>query len=537
MSELKKFFFDFVSEGFHSGWKHIDASLINSDKTLVTDVVIIGSGAGGANAAEILAKAGMEVVILEEGPLKTSKDFNMKEDEAYSMLYQESASRQTKDRGIKIFQGRMVGGGTGINWTTSFRTPSSTLKFWTKNMGVKGFSELEMRPWFELVEKRYKIHRWNVPANANNSVLKVGCEKLGISWGRIPRNVEGCRNLGYCGTGCPVNAKQSTLITSIPEALKEGAIIISKVRAENFEIKKGKIKLLKCKTMNLRGNAPSSRLIKIKASHYILAAGGIGSPAVLLRSESKSLNPHGIVGTRTFLHPVNLSGAIMPKKISGEFGAPQTIFSDHYINTRLDNQKSGFKLECPPLQPMLVATNLEGHGKFHSKIMRQRPFLQVIIALQRDGFHPDSSGGRVFLKKDGTPGLDYKVSKYAWDGIRDAFEVMAEIQFAAGAKAVAPVHRDADLYYSLSNFKKAIISLPMEILKARLFSAHVMGGCPMGEDPEKTVVNSSGRHHEVENLSIIDGSVFPTSIAANPMESIFAVSSKFATNLVKNLSS
>jgi len=287
--------------------------------------------------------------------------------------------------------------------------------------------------------------------------------------------------------------------------------------------------------MNTRGNVPTKRLIKIKAKHYILAAGGIGSPAVLLRSESKDLNPNGIVGRRTFLHPVNLSGAIMPYKIYGEYGAPQTIFSDHYIETRLDNQKSGFKLECPPLQPMLVATNLEGHGKVHSEIMRQRPFLQVLIALQRDGFHPESFGGRVFLKKDGTPGLDYNVSNYVWDGIRDAFEVMAEIQFAAGAKAVAPVHRDAEIYFSLGKFKKGISSLPMEILKARLFSAHVMGGCPMGEDPKKTVVNSKGRHHEVENLSIFDGSVFPTSIAANPMESIFATTTKFATELVKNL--
>ena len=77
--------------------------------------------------------------------------------------------------------------------------------------------------------------------------------------------------------------------------------------------------------------------------------------------------------------------------------------------------------------------------------------------------------------------------------------------------------------------------LPMEILKARLFSAHVMGGCSMGEDPEKTVVNSNGIHHEVENLSVFDGSVFPTSIGANPMESIFAISAKFSKGLVKQM--
>ena len=75
----------------------------------------------------------------------------------------------------------------------------------------------------------------------------------------------------------------------------------------------------------------------------------------------------------------------------------------------------------------------------------------------------------------------------------------------------------------------------MEVLKARLFSAHVMGGCPMGENPEKAVVNSKGIHHEVENLSVFDGSVFPTSIGANPMESILAISAKLSKGLAKKL--
>jgi len=522
---------DFVAEGFEQSWNHLDASHLTEDKVLEADVVIVGSGAGGGNSAEILAEAGLKVIIVEEGPLQTSKDFQMKEDEAYSKLYQESAARQTKDHGIKIFQGRMVGGGTGINWTTSFRTPETTLKYWEEEMGVKGFSAGEMRPWFEWAEKRYKIQQWTAPPNANNIALEKGCEKLGASWGKISRNVNGCLDLGYCGTGCPVNAKQSTLVTTIPGALKAGAMLISKARAEDFVLTKGKITELKCRAMTPRGNVPSGRLIKIKASHYVLAAGAIGSPAILLRSAEKSLNPHGLVGTRTFLHPVNVSGAIMPFAVNGEYGAPQTSYSDHYVETRLDNKKSGFKLECPPLQPMLVATALVGHGKVHAEIMKQRPNLQVLIALQRDGFHPESTGGLVYLKSDGTPGLDYQVSNYVWQGIRDAFLVMAEIQFAAGAKAVAPVHRDAGIYNNLKEFKKALRDLSMDILKARLFSAHVMGGCPMGEDPAKSVVNSNGRHHEVENLSVFDGSVFPTSIAANPMESIFAATAKFATEL------
>ena len=269
MSDSNNTIPDFVAEGFEQSWNHLDASHLTEDKVLEADVVIVGSGAGGGNSAEILAEAGLKVIIVEEGPLQTSKDFQMKEDEAYSMLYQESAARQTKDRGIKIFQGRMVGGGTGINWTTSFRTPPTTLKYWSEEMGVKGFSADEMRPWFEWAEKRYKIQQWTVPPNANNIALEKGCEKLGASWGKISRNVNGCLDLGYCGTGCPVNAKQSTLVTTIPGALKAGATLISKARAEDFVLSKGKITELKCRAMTPRGNAEKhDKLCKKYSIHF-----------------------------------------------------------------------------------------------------------------------------------------------------------------------------------------------------------------------------------------------------------------------------
>ena len=91
-----------------------------------TDVAIVGTGAGGGTAAEILSDAGLRVILIEEGPLWTSSDFHMLERESYPNLYQESAGRKTKDKGINILQGRSVGGSTTVNWTTSLRTPSET---------------------------------------------------------------------------------------------------------------------------------------------------------------------------------------------------------------------------------------------------------------------------------------------------------------------------------------------------------------------------------------------------------------------------
>ena len=108
--------------GKRAGWKVIDASTLTADRTVTFDVAIIGTGAGGGITAEMLAAAGLKVVLIEEGPLKSSSDFNMKESEAYPQMYQENLARRTLDGGVGILQGRTVGGGTTVNWATSFRT-------------------------------------------------------------------------------------------------------------------------------------------------------------------------------------------------------------------------------------------------------------------------------------------------------------------------------------------------------------------------------------------------------------------------------
>ncbi|MBW2404975.1 MAG: GMC family oxidoreductase, partial [Deltaproteobacteria bacterium] len=109
------------------GWDITDASQLTSSLDLEADVVIVGTGAGGGTAAETLSKAGLSVVLLEAGPLKTSSQFDMEERAAYRDLYQEGTGRGTKDGGMVILQGRSVGGSTTVNWTTSFRTPPETL--------------------------------------------------------------------------------------------------------------------------------------------------------------------------------------------------------------------------------------------------------------------------------------------------------------------------------------------------------------------------------------------------------------------------
>ena len=112
---------------------------------------------------------------------------------------------------------------------------------------------------------------------------------------------------------------------------------------------------------------------------------------------------------------------------------------------------------------------------------------------------------------------------------------MAELQFAAGATTVMPVHERAGAYRSWAEARTAIDELPLEPLLTRVVSAHVMGGCGMADAPERGVIDGRGRHFQLENVSVHDGSVFPTSLGANPQLSIYALTARNATSLAERL--
>ena len=506
---------DPIRIGLASGWKAVDAARLEGPREFEADVVVMGSGAGGGVTAELLARAGFAVVILEEGPLASSSDFHMREREAYPTLYQESAGRQTKNREIAILQGRSVGGGTTVNWTSSFRTPGATLAHWTSVHGLKTVNDGALDPWFRLMEERLSIAPWPVAPNENNDILRRGCEKLGIPSGAIQRNVKGCANLGYCGMGCPINAKQSMLVTTIPAALERGATLVHRARVVSLEMRGDRIVACEARGIERNGGAPLAHRLRVRARHFVLAAGAIGSPAILMRSHAP--DPHLVLGRRTFLHPTLVSAATMPGKVNGFHGAPQTIFADRFQAVPA-NGPIGFKLEAAATHPILAGITLPGFGEPHAQWMKTLDRGQVTIALLRDGFDERSAGGRVLLRSDGSPVLDYPVSDYVREGMRRAFLAMAEIQFAGGAASVLPMHEYAGSARSWSQARAMIEALPMGEMAARIVTAHVMGGCAMGSDPRSAVVDESCRHYQLANLSVHDGSIFPTSLGANPQQ-------------------
>lgn len=525
---------DPIRAGLARGWKVHGGPHAALPEKLQCDVAIVGSGAGAGITAELMTAAGLSVVIVEEGPLKSSSDFRQLESDAYPTLYQDSASRKTADKAIGILQGRCVGGSTTVNWTSSFRTPANTLKFWRERFALADMNDDVMSPWFLQVEQRLSISPWLVPPNANNQRLLLGAARLGIPAAAIPRNVKACWNLGSCGLGCPTNAKQSMLVTTLPTALDRGATLLVQTRALQLDIETGQVRGLRCASVSVNGQLLAGQGTRINARHVVVAGGAINSPGLLLRS--KVPDPHGRLGLRTFLHPVVASTALFDEAIEAWNGAPQSIYTDHFLDMAPVDGPIGYKLEAPPLHPLIASTTLAGFGADQTRALRQLAHTQAVLALLRDGFHEQSPGGSVKLDSAGTAVLDYPLTDFVFDGARRALLSMAEIQFAAGAREVTPVHQLAAPYGSWSQAREAILRLPMKPHLTRVVSAHVMGGCGMAGKPELGVVRPDGRHWQLGNLSVLDGSLFPTSIGANPQLSVYGLVNKLATQLARELS-
>lgn len=171
---------------------------------------------------------------------------------------------------------------------------------------------------------------------------------MGWEWAVIPRNVEGCWNIGYCGMGCPTNAKQSMLVTTLPAAMNNGATLIHSAQAHRLLIDGDTVTGVEVRPLN-NDKVPTGATVTVKAKTVIASGGGIQTPALLMRSDAP--DPQGRVGKRTFLHPTTFTFGIYDQEVAPYYGAPQSLYSDEFVFKHGVDGPAGYKLEMMPMHP------------------------------------------------------------------------------------------------------------------------------------------------------------------------------------------
>jgi len=496
----------------------LTAADVGADRELACDVCVIGSGAGGAVLAAGLVEQGHRVVMLEAGPYRTRADFTMLERDSTPVLYQERGARATEDLAVAILQGRSVGGGTTVNWTSCFRTPDRILRHWRQEHGLEHLTADSLRAHFEAVEARLNIAEWPIEsANANNRVLIDGGAKLGLTVAPMRRNQRGCANSGYCGMGCPVDGKQSMHLTYLADAIAGGMTLHAECPVERIEVTGGKVTAVHGRIQELNAPLPDGPRVTVRPRVLALSAGAINSPALLLRS---GLDWQGRVGKRTFLHPVIAVLGEYRHEIHPWYGAPQTAHSHDPLDRGPD--KIGYFLEAAPMHPMVAATSVALFGGAHAAVMRRLKHLSALLALHVDGLLPGDEGGTVRVDPAGRPRLSYPILPALIEAMTDAHKLLARVHLAAGATAVMTAHAEPVTLRTVDDLPR-LDAVRYGALEHQIFSAHQMGGCTMGSDPSRSVVDTQHRLRGVPNLFVVDGSVLPTSLGVNPSETIYAL--------------
>ena len=228
------------------------------------------------------------------------------------------------------------------------------------------------------------------------------------------------------------------------------------------------------------------------------------------------------------IHPVVALPGIYEHEINPFYGAPQSAISDQFVDRGPD--KMGFFLESAPVHPVLASLGFAGFGSEQGEFLEKLSHTGVILAPMVDGILPHDEGGTVSLRSDGRIKFDYPVGDPLIESFREAHKLMAELELAAGVKKAVSLHVDKVVVESKADIAR-FDSAEYGALKHSIFSAHQMGGCTMGTNPDTTVVDSTLRYHSLDNLFVVDGSVFPTALGVNPSQSVYGLAS-FATDAV-----
>lgn len=470
-----------------------------------TDVCVVGSGAGGGAAALALALAGFEVLVLEEGPHVPAARMTQREEQMYPLLYRDGGNQLTDDGGISVLQGRAVGGSTVVNMADVVGVPDAVLEHWRRAYGVDRFS-------LEAVQEAERRCKEIIGANAiahsqlnrNNERLLAGAQKLGLPGGIMEHNRVGCVGSGYCLVGCAYDAKRSVALTFLPSALATGRVTVQgEARLERFEHDGRRVTAAVgtlCDPADGRALAP----FRVKARRFVLSAGAVHSP--LLLAQSGLGGP--AVGKNLSLQPQAPVAARFRDEIVMWRGIPQAAYVDLETATAEDGL-GGYRLEAVSGTPGMSALTTALPPRALHAFMAELPFAAANLCLV-----PDRPSGSVTADRRGRPRIRYAMSEDVEARLRQSIRTAARCWLAAGATAVVLPFPEAPLAQSEADLD-ALDSLRIRAASTPLISAHPQGTCRMGPDPATSVVDPALKVHGLDNLWVMDASVFPTTASSH----------------------
>lgn len=501
---------------------------VKGSMTETVDAVVIGTGCGGAVMAKELAKAGKSVLMIERGGfyLIERGDFDQREDDMFARIDGARGMDTTRTGQMALTYGNNVGGASVHYWADTWRTPRDRLEKWEREFGVTGHTEDELRPYFERIEKDLNVHpAEDARLNAMNRLFEAGAQKAGYAVERVMQARKGCVGSGYCLQGCSYDAKQSQLVTHIPEALAAGARVFADCQIDRVLMEKGSAVGVIGHFLDRTTNRPSGHTLLVKAKVVIVAAGGFHSAPLLMRSGVNTVGSQ--LGRNLMINPSPQLFGLFDQDVVMWRNIPAGVGTSELRLHRFENDKykeGGYLLYPNQLTPSTLAALLPGFGASHRKLMDNAHRIGSAIA-----WIDDQAGGSVSLDDDLNPIWEYELQALDQATVRDALTKQATVLFHAGAKEVIVPDPAGTRLRGLDELKR----IDSVDLSAIMYAApHPSSMCRMGTDPLTSVVDCDHQVHGVKRLYVCDPSVFPTAVSVDPSETIMAFSYLAAAKLL-----
>ncbi|KAA8576967.1 hypothetical protein EYC84_006993 [Monilinia fructicola] len=521
---------DHYKPGRHYEYNFLQFSAGGEPQIVETDVVIVGSGCGGA--------------------------LPMSEAAAGIHLYENGGIIMTDDSSVSVVAGSNWGGGGTVNWSASLQTQNYVRKEWAEDKGLTFFGSTDFQDCLDRVCQKMGVSPDHVRHNHGNEVLLEGSRKLGYEAKTVPQNTGGKEHYcGHCSNGCGSAEKQGPVVSWLPDAAKAGAEFIEGFKIDHviFEEADGKKKAVGVKgtwtSRNSQGGIDgplSDRTVReaiVKAKKVIISTGTLWTPVIL--KNSGLTNPQ--IGRNLHLHPVSMVGAVFPEDVKPWEGGILTSVCSSFEN--LDSHGHGVKLETSTMMPAHSLPTLNyptGFSyKFKSLLYRH---MNLFISISRDRdtgvVYPDA--------KTGLPRISYTPSDFDRAHIMQGVLALTKICYVSGASEILvtaqgmdPFIRSPSSMSSNSNdfssdpeFQSWLEKLSTTSTKppaSQFASAHQMGTSKMSTRPEDGVVDPKGKVWGTEDLYVSDASVFPSASGVNPMVTNMAISDWISRGIGKEL--
>jgi len=484
-----------------------------------TEILVVGTGAGGAVAGTELAKRGHRVLFIEAGGAFGGKDFRRR-----SLLWSTKnlfaaggLQVSVGDPPVLIPAGRCVGGSTVLNSGICFRPPDARLDEWVALTGDERLRPDAMRPFVDEMWTRLGI----APTHAgigrrNNLLLQKGLAALGVEHDWIDRNAPGCVGCGVCHLGCPSGGKASVDRAILPEALNHGAEILTYARADAIVVEGGRATAVVAQVTDDEGRVHD---LTIRADRVVVAGSALGTPLLLERSSLGGDER----GRHLAIHP---AGAAI-----GEFDEPVVMWDgvpQGYWGRDLEDDR--VIIESANVGAGELHALLGGAG--HDGAARALRYQHYAMS---GGMLRDRPSGTVTRADDGSPKIRYSLPREDIEGLKSGIRTATRAYFAAGARRVAPLIHPVTFFDDETKALDAIARVKRGADFAHVHASHPHGTCRMGSvDGARGpagVVDTDGRVHGTSELYVVDGSIFPSTLGVNPQVTIMSLSLALARRM------